>query len=139
MRKVAESLTDEVYTRIAELVTREQILVANLQIHPACFPEYVHKWEAANQKDITHSEDYNVSLVSKRDIFKCHSEIIRTVLDQGKGLSLTEIRDMINNEEESNLLNKDIKCFLLEEFGDNIKFCNPERKNESQFVFSSSI
>ena len=34
---------------------------------------------------------------------------------------------MINNEEESNLLNKDIKCSLLEKFEDNIKFFNPER------------
>ena len=34
---------------------------------------------------------------------------------------------MINNEEESNLLNKDIKYSLLGEFEDNIKFCNPER------------
>ena len=139
LRKAAECLMDEVYTRITELVTPEQILAADLQIHLACFPDYMHKWKAASQKDITHPEDYIVSLVSKRDIFKRHSQIIRTVLDQGKRLSLTEIRDMINNKEESNLLNKVIKCFLLEEFGDNIKFCNPERKNESQFVFSSSI
>ena len=99
----------------------------------------MHKWKAANQKDITHSEDYNVTPVSKQNIFKHQSQMIRIVLDQGKGLSLTEIRDMINNEQESNLLNKYIKCLLLEEFGDNIKFCNPEKKNESQFVFSSSI
>ena len=41
---------DEVYTHIAELVTLEQILVADLQIHTACFLEYKHKWKAANQK-----------------------------------------------------------------------------------------
>ena len=46
---------------------------------------------------------------------------------------------MINNEDESNLLNRDINCVLLDEFGDNIKFCNPERKKESQFVFFSLI
>ena len=63
LRKAAEYLMDEVYMHIAELVTPEQILVTDLQIYPACFPENMHKWKVANQKDITHSEDYNVSLV----------------------------------------------------------------------------
>ena len=61
--KAAEYLMDEVYMHIAELVTPEQILGTDLQIHPARFPENMHKWKVANQKDITHSEDYNVSLV----------------------------------------------------------------------------
>ena len=29
----------------------------------------------------------------------------------------------------------DVKCFLMEQFGHNIKFSELERKNESQFVF----
>ena len=45
---------------------------------------------------------------------------------------------MVNNEEESNLLNEDVKCFLIEEFGHNIKFSESEKKNESQFVFPAS-
>ena len=45
---------------------------------------------------------------------------------------------MVNNEEESNLLNEDVKCFLIEEFGHNIKFSESEKKNESQFVFSAA-
>ena len=133
--RIAECLMDEVYSRIVELVIPEQILVSDLQIHPACFLEYMYKWKAANQKDM-HSENVKVFIVSKLEIFKHHSKIIRTVSDQGKGLSLSEIRDTINNKEEFNL---DIKCFLLEEFGDSIKFCNLERKNKSQFVFSSLI
>ena len=80
----------------AELATPEQILAADLQIHPACFPEYMHKWKEAHQKGVTHSEDEKGSIVSKRDIFNRHSQIIITVLDQGKGLPLSEIRDMIN-------------------------------------------
>ena len=39
---------------------------------------------------------------------------------------------MINSKEESN---KEVKCFLIEEFEHDIKFCESERKNESQFVF----
>ena len=52
---------------------------------------------------------------------------IRQVLDQGRGLSLSEIYVMVNNEEESNLLNEDVKCFLIEEFGHNIKFSESEK------------
>ena len=60
---------------------------------------------------------------------------IRAVLDQRRALSLSEIQVRTNSEEESSLLNKDIKCFLIEEFGHYIKFSESERKNESQFVF----
>ena len=56
------------------------------------------------------------------------------MLDQGKGFSLSEIQFMVNSEEESNSLNEDVKCILIEEFGHNIKFSESERKNESQFV-----
>ena len=60
---------------------------------------------------------------------------IRAVLDQRRALSLSEIQVRTNSEEESSLLNKDRKCFLIEEFGHYIKFNESERENESQFVF----
>ena len=41
---------DKVYTHIAELVTPEQILAADLQIHLVCFPEYMHKCKEAKIK-----------------------------------------------------------------------------------------
>ena len=50
LRNVAEYLMDKVYTHIAELVTPEQILAADLQIHPVCFPEYMHKCKEAKTK-----------------------------------------------------------------------------------------
>ena len=60
---------------------------------------------------------------------------IRAVLDQRRALSLSEIQVRTNSEEESSLLNEDIKCFLMEEFGHYIKFIESDRENESQFVF----
>ena len=42
-------------TDIAELVTPERILAADLQIHPVCFLEYMHKWTEATQRKI-HNE-----------------------------------------------------------------------------------
>ena len=58
---------------------------------------------------------YQSPTLFDRVIFKQHVKAIRGV-DQGRGLSLLEIQVMVNSEEESNLLNEDIKCFLIEEF-----------------------
>ena len=73
-----------------------------------------------------------------RDIFERHVKTIRAVLDLGRGLLLSEIQAVVNIEEESNLLNEAVKCFLIEEFGDNIKFSESKRKNGSQFVFPAA-
>ena len=62
-----------------------------------------------------------------------------SILDEGKGLPLSDIRDMINTEEDSSFFNHEVKRFLVEEFGDEIKICEPEQKSQSQFVFSSSV
>ena len=56
LRGAAEYLMHEVYTHIAELLTPEPILAADLQIHPTCFPEYMHKWNEAKQKKNTQSK-----------------------------------------------------------------------------------
>ena len=43
LRNAAEYLMDEVHTlNFVELTTLERILAADLQIHPACFTEYMH-------------------------------------------------------------------------------------------------
>ena len=56
-----------------------------------------------------------------------------------RGFSLSDIKDMINQDGNANLKNNEIKGFLIEKFGDSISFCDPERKNQSLFAFSSSI
>ena len=37
------------------------------------------------------------------------------------------------------LFNNEVKMFLTEIFHDEVQFCNSERKNQSAFVFSSSV
>ena len=55
---------------------------------------------------------YQISPLFNRDIFKRHVKAIRALLDQSGSLSLSEIQVMVESEEESNLLNKDVKCLL---------------------------
>ena len=78
---------------------------------------------------------YQIPTLFNRDIFKRPGKAMRPMPDRGKGLSLSEIQIMVNSEEESNLSNKDVKCFLIKEHGHNIKFNESVRKNASPFVF----
>ena len=45
------------YTHTAELVTPKRNLAAGLQIYPVSFPEYMHKWKEAQQKENSQSKD----------------------------------------------------------------------------------
>ena len=42
-----------------------------------------------------------------------------------RGFSLSDIRDMINQDHNADLKNNEIKGFLIEEFGHSIFFCDP--------------
>ena len=75
---------------------------------------------------------------TKRGILKNYFSFIKLIIDQGRGFSLSDIRDMINQDDNADLRNNEIKGFLIDEFGDSISFCNPERKNQSLLAFSSS-
>ena len=77
---------------------------------------------------------------TKRDHFKPYIPLIKKIVDQGRGISLSEIRDMINSDiVDANLSNKEIKMFISEHFSDSITFCKSERENKSLFVFSSNV
>ena len=117
----------------------EQLLATDLQMHAACYLDYEYKWKKATKEKDLERQHSTVPPLTNRDIFKRHMKTIKTVLNQGRGLSLSEIRDMVNSEENSNLVNKDIKCFLIEESGEKIKFSESNKKNESHFVFSAEI
>ena len=52
---------------------------------------------------------YQILSFFNRDIFKWHVKAIRALLDHGGSLSFSEIKVMVESEEESNLLNEDVK------------------------------
>ena len=45
---------------------------------------------------------------------------------------------MINQGDNADVTNNEIKSLLINKFGDSISFCGPEKKNQS-FAFFSSI
>ena len=65
----------------------------------------------------------------------------KSIIDQGRRFSLSDVRDMINQAHDADLKNNgnEIKVFLIEEFGDFMPFWDPERIIQSLFDFSSPI
>ena len=117
-----------------------QMFAADLYCHTSCYSSYIGKWKRATSiSDMQEQIIDRTPLRTKRDIFKHHAHFIKSIIDQGRGFSLADSRDMINQDNDADLKNNEIKGFLIEEFGDSISFCDPERKNLSLFAFSSSI
>ena len=136
LRAAAECLMDDVYTRVCDLKTASSIFAADVYYHRACFPEYMNKYKQAQST----SQDTIPPAPGKREIFKRYTGLIKDTIAKGRGLSLSDIRDMINDDNDtSDFRNNEVKMFLSEEFADEIQFCTAERQNQSQFVFSSSV
>ena len=76
---------------------------------------------------------------TKRDVFNRHIKFIKDIIDQGSGISLSDIRDMINDLEDININNSEVKNFLIESMVEEIQFCPCTCSNESLFVISSEI
>ena len=66
-------------------------------------------------------------------------EFVKDVLARGNGVSLSEMYDLIKSVENIDLQNSKVKMFLEESFGNQIQFCDFNKKNQSSFVFSSSV
>ena len=79
-------------------------------------------------------------MLKKRATFQIEIERIKHILDQGNGLTLSEIKDILNSKlDEVEISNKEIKLFLTEQLHDSIQFCLSKNKNESLLVFSSKL
>ena len=112
------------YSRIADLDTIEGMFAGDLYYHRS------NEWKESF--DTNHLEP-----TSKWDIFAGYFD---NILDQGKGMSMSDIRDMIKSEiPDVDFHYSEIKCFIEEEFGEAVQFCKSPIKNMSTFIFSSSV
>ena len=68
-----------------------------------------------------------------------HLPIFLEIIHGGNGIALSEIRDYIIDKENTVSKNQHIKTVLEQYCGDDVQFCESERKNESSMVFSSKI
>ena len=79
---------------------------------PSMFSRIYGQTEGSKTKAKFTIDRYQISLLFNRDIFKRHVKAIRALLDQSGSLLSSEIQVKVKSEEESNLLNKDVKYLL---------------------------
>ena len=131
LREAVIFLQDEVYIRTCDLQDASKCFGADLYYHRSCLPSYINKYHRAKTN--------NIIKPTKRDTFILYIDFLQTMFDAGTAISLSDIRDMINDESYINIINFEVKNFLTEHCPEEIQFCPSERANESLFVFSSSI
>ena len=125
---------DDIYTRVADLENDKSVFGADLHYHRACLQNYINKYERA----LDEGKPPRISL--KRQSFREELEAIKDLLDRGVGLPISDIRESINCKYgEEFISNKEVKLYLTEHFDTKIQFCPSERRNESLFVFSSTL
>jgi hypothetical protein len=134
-REAALFQLDEVYTRICDLDSDSRIFGADLYYHSSCFSSYILKYKRATNP----SQGELVINTTKRDVFKRHIDFVNNIIDQGSGISLSEIRDMVNDKDGINITNSEVKTFLISLMNNHIQFCPSTRLNESLYVFSSDV
>ena len=135
LREAAMFLADYVYTRIADLNTDERMFSADIYYHVNCFAKYIQRFKIANAPSVPKSKEQT----GKRFIFQNYIKFIDEVITRGNAITLSEIRDMINTNEDINIKNNEVKNFLEEFFGDSIQFCESDRQNQSTMVYSSLL
>ena len=85
------------YSRIADLDNIEGLFAADLYYHRSCIATYI--WKANRTNEWKESFDTNhLEPTSKWDIFSGYFDTTKNILDQGKGMSMSDIRDMIKSE-----------------------------------------
>ena len=105
---------DEVYTRVADVEDEESIFAADIVYHVSCMSTYLKKYERSVE-----TATVMPRLSRKRELFKKETDNLSHILDQGTGISLSEIRDNINDKcGEPIITNKEVKLYLVEHFLD---------------------
>ena len=93
------------------------MFAADLYSHQNCYANYIGKWNRATSIPNTSAR---TASKTKRDIFKNYFPFIKSIIGQGRGFSLSAIRDMINQDDDADQKNNEIKGFLIEQCGDSI-------------------
>jgi hypothetical protein len=133
--EVMHSKRDEVFVRCADLTTPEHIFAADIYCHKTCFIQYVHP---PSQSETIQ----NPPVTAKHELFMSALVHLDPLIKDGYGFTVTEIKEfMLSYSENDNteLYNRDVKKFLLDHYGEKIRFCPSHRANESEFCFSSEI
>ena len=79
---------------------------ADLLYHHSCLSSYIQKHKRASQAQ---EKGSHYLKTTKRHIFESYKEFIKEIIDSGSGISLPDIRDMLNEKEEFVFNNSEIQ------------------------------
>ena len=130
---------DDVYTRICDLTMNEAMFSADLY-YKICYLEYYKSYsDSITNKFCDTAKTSNIEtndILTAKLIVKSYIREIKCIINYRNGIFLSEIRE---DNEKITIHKKQIKFTLSEELGKSIQFCTPGRKNQSLFVYSSSV
>ena len=69
------------------------MFAADLYCHKNCYANYIGKWNRATSIPNTSGR---TTSKTKRDIMMNYFPFVKSIIDQGRGFSLSDIRDMNN-------------------------------------------
>ena len=88
--QAATLFQDEVFTRISDLSDESSIIAADLYCHKSCISGYKVKFNINMDEKLVSKQP------KKRDVFSKYITFIKAIFENGKGISLSELRDMLN-------------------------------------------
>ena len=130
-RKATLFLQDEVYIRTCDLQDASNVFGAELYYPRTCLPSYINKYYWVKTK----KETSNIIKPTKRDTFVLYIDFLRTIFDVGTAISLSKIRDMINDESNINIINSEVKNLSTEHFAEKIQFVCPSEQTNNFLHF----
>ena len=88
--QAATLFQDEVFTRISDLSDESSIIAADLYCHKSCISGYKVKFNINMDEKLVSKQP------KKRDVFSKYITFIKAIFENGNGISLSELRDMLN-------------------------------------------
>ncbi len=88
------------------------------------------------------NSDDHAATSRKRLLFQKAADNIDSLIADGYALSVTDIREFVMSMDETEIIqlyNNEVKQFMIERYGEKIKFTKSNRANQSQLVYSADI
>lgn len=127
-----QTFKDAVFTRTWDLQDPNAVFVADFFYHNDWMRNYLYRYESRSKGSAPPKSRQQPSWI------QIVPELIQG-LNTGKGYELGAPRNYLNTvDEQCNFRNRDVKIFLMNQFGAEIAFTYPRTLNKSMMVFRFS-
>ena len=136
LKAVKCDIKPDVSVHCSDLNSISDILAADVYCHKECIRDFVRETD----KHESNSVDFKLKCKTRLDVFNDALPVIDDMIQSGYGLSVSEISDILSeNDEALPFTNKQARNLLVAHYGDRIRFTPSHRVNESDLCFSANI